>query len=105
MLRFPVKMALMLSGAFVCILGIHALYVYFSIMEAMLSDPTKLFFQFDMPRGLSTAVEWSTAKGLQSWFIPGVMTIAGASIALAGATIDTNHHTPRWANRMKRKLW
>jgi len=62
------------------ILGVHGIYVYFSLVDLIFGFGAtwpKLFLAIPMPGGLQGCVLWMTGKGAQSWFIPAVFLAAG----------------------------
>lgn len=80
-LRVHLKLLLIVSSISCVILGAHGIYVYFSRLEVLLgADAEKLFLAWPMPGPFANAVEWSSRKGFQSWFIPAI--VIGTGIAL-----------------------
>ena len=71
MLRLPVKLAFILSGIFGIIIGAHGLYIHFSTIELLFGgkNPSDLFLAVDVPRWLDGIIEWSSLKGLESFWL------------------------------------
>ena len=63
------------------ILGSHGLYAYFYPLESMAAlftqSQSELFFAIEVPAGIDDIVEWMSLKGLQSWFIPAIVSLLG----------------------------
>lgn len=60
------------------LLGVHGLWVYFSHGEVALGENTaKLFLAIQAPAWLQNIVEWMSLKGMQSWFFPAAIIVAG----------------------------
>ena len=67
-----------LLSASLVVLGIHGLWVYFSRTEASFGEDTaRLFLAIQMPTQLQNLVEWMSLKGMQSWFFPAAIIVAG----------------------------
>jgi|GEM_PF-3640846 len=59
-------------------LGVHGVYVYFNRLDLILGgEGAKLFLAIDVPVRLRDLVMWASARGLQSWFIPTLIFLAG----------------------------
>jgi len=67
-----------LLSASLVVLGVHGLWVYFSHTGAPFGeDTTRLFLAVRMPPQLQSLVEWMSLKGMQTWFFPAVIVVAG----------------------------
>ncbi len=88
-LRLPVKVILICASIVAVVLGAHGLYVYFSRLELLFGgEADKLFLAFEMPIRLAPVVQWTSYKGLQSWFIPAVFVVVGLIIWSCGWRIS-----------------
>jgi hypothetical protein len=127
MLRLPVKLITICAGLFGIIIGAHGLYIHFSKasiflprIEAEYSDIAfadlervekvlgfdRLFATIDVPSWFKGIITWTTWRGLESWVIPAVITVAGLVVCWAGIGIQTRlPRLPRYLERIKRKLW
>lgn len=82
-MRFnPFKIGFSLILGFVgflsIVLGAHGFYIYFNRIDLFLSDDvSKLFLVFDTPARLDRLVIWATHIGIQSWFLPLSILLAG----------------------------
>jgi len=78
MLRIPVSLFAGFLGALGIALGIHGLYAYFNLIPTIVGgDMDKLFLHFEVPIRLRGAVEWASIQGVQSWFVPALILVAG----------------------------
>ena len=95
MSRLLAKITLICAGVVGLVLGAHGLYscCYFKLADSLgelgtdagmtsfsLSTEeylSKLFLAWDVPNQLRDAVLWTTLKGVESWFVPAVMVVAG----------------------------
>lgn len=76
MLSIIARVAFVVAGFVVMVLGVHGLVVYYNRWEILFgSDPLKLFLALDMPSGLESWVEWMSVRGFQSWGVPVVFII------------------------------
>lgn len=72
------KWSMKLLSVSLVLLGIHGLWVYFSRIEASLAEDTlKLFLAIQVPSRFQNVVEWMSLKGMQSWFFPTAIIVAG----------------------------
>lgn len=59
-------------------LGVHGVYVYFNRLDLILGgEGAKFLLILDVPIRLRDLVMWASARGLQSWFIPTLIFLAG----------------------------
>ena len=76
-----IRVAAFLLALPALILGGHGLYAYFYPLETLVSlfteSQAKLFFAIEVPAELTDVVTWMSLKGLQSWFVPAVITLLG----------------------------
>jgi ribosomal protein L37AE/L43A len=83
LIRWAIKLALILGSIFSLVIGVHGLHVYFNAVNGSLPEgrqATDLFLVLDVPSQLDGIVEWCTTKGLSSWTIPA--SIVGAAVLL-----------------------
>ncbi len=77
------KLFLLLVSAFVILLGLHGIYIYFSRIEAIFSlgQLDKLFLTIRFPvNAIQSVIEWMSYKAIQSLFFPILFIILGALI-------------------------
>jgi len=77
---FKVGLSLVLGiiGLLGMALGVHGVYVYFNKTDLILSgEGAKFLLMIDVPVRLRDLIMWASAKGLQSWFIPTLIFLAG----------------------------
>jgi len=77
---FKVGLSLVLGaiGILGMALGGHGVYVYFNRLDLILGgEGAKLFLIIDAPIRLREVIMWASARGLQSWFIPTLIFLAG----------------------------
>jgi len=131
MLRFPVKVALILCGVLLIVLGAHGLYVYthrvdigmhglnlisspnVNFEKAMVDYGSKLFLSISLPSPFAKVVWWCSheAGGSAfelmptggSWLIPVLLIIGG--LVLFGAQQGISANSSRFVRRIKHKLW
>ena len=59
-------------------LGVHGIYVYFNRLDLILGgEGAKFLLMLDVPIRLRDLIMWASARGLQSWFIPTLIFLAG----------------------------
>ena len=77
---FKVGLCLVLGaiGLIGMALGVHGVYVYFNRLDLILGgEGAKFLLILDVPIMLRDLVIWASARGLQSWFIPTLIFLAG----------------------------
>ncbi len=77
------RIVLGIFGLWLVVLGIHGVYIHFSIWEMLWSGADtadKLFLSISMPSPLNSWVLWMTGKGFQSWLIPAGVAVGGLMI-------------------------
>lgn len=106
--RKMIRMAVGTVGLWLLLLGIHGLYVYFSLWEVIFkvasgggSAASKLFLAIAIPwTPLANMVLWMTGKGFESWFIPLIVGLGGLWIMSGtGFTDSLSYRVQKW------KLW
>jgi len=81
-MRF-IRVAIVLMGLVLVVLGVHGLYVHFSLWDVLLSSASggwtgqELLTVWTVPSPMGDWVEWMTGKGIQSWVIPAVFVVGG----------------------------
>lgn len=76
--KVGVSLVLGIIGFIGMALGVHGVYVYFNRLDLILGgEGTQFLLMFDVPIRLKDLVMWASVKGLQSWFIPTLIFIAG----------------------------
>ena len=78
----PVKMGLSLVlgvvGFLGMAMGVHGVYVYFNRLDLILGgEGARFLLVIDVPIRLQPLIMWASARGLQSWFIPTLVFLAG----------------------------
>lgn len=77
---FKVGLSLVLgfAGLLGMALGVHGVYVYFNRLDLILGgEGAKFLLILDVPIRLRDLIMWTSARGLQSWFIPTLIFLAG----------------------------
>lgn len=77
---FKIGLSLVLGvmGFLGMVLGVHGIYVYFNRLDLILGgEGARLFLVIDVPVRLRESIVWASARGLQSWFIPTLIFLAG----------------------------
>jgi hypothetical protein len=123
MLKLPVKVALVLCGVLLIVLGAHGLWVYTHradivgrafFGEAISSESygSKLFLSINVPHPFRGLVWWASQQGGGdstifplggSWLVPSALIVGG--IFLLGAQQSISVGSSRFAGRMKHRLW
>ena len=83
-LGWPLRVATLLVGLFVILLGAHGLYVYLNAVDGVLRtdrDSSDLFLAVDVPSQLVGIVNWCSVQALSSWVVP-VSLIFGGGLVL-----------------------
>ena len=132
MLRFPVKVALILCGVLLIVLGAHGLYIYThrvdvcvkcfdlalspttnNIEQSIREYGSKLFLSVNMAHPFAGLIWWSSQEaggsvfdGMPtggSWLIPVLLIVGG--LVLFGAQQGISANSSRFVRRIKHKLW
>jgi hypothetical protein len=84
-----VILVLIIIGVAFGVYGAHGIFVYVSKIEALSKDPQQLFLAIEMPEAFRGAVEWMTARGLESWIVPIVFIIIGIGFCFLATRISS----------------
>jgi hypothetical protein len=77
MMRNTIKVLSILVSLALVVFGAHGLYAYFYPLEIIFKSSRKLFGELNLPDQLGKYIEWMSNKGVQSWFIPALVILAG----------------------------
>lgn len=83
-LGWPLRVATLLAGLSLILLGAHGLYVYLNAIDGVLRtdrDSSDLFLAVDVPSQLVGIVNWCSVQAVSSWAVP-VSLIFGGGLLL-----------------------
>ena len=80
MVRNLCKLIGIVAGSALVVYGLHGLYSYFYRLEVIFGKGSKLFGEIAMPSQITEYIQWMSAKGAQSWFIPIIFVIIGVAL-------------------------